>query len=153
MNVFFLNAGRRCELVEAFGRALVRVSPGLIWGSDPNPLAPTLAFVDRIVNLPVAVDSPVFLRNMANFLVREEIDLVIPTIDPDLTRLDQWREELSRIAPNTRLLISPSSVIQIARDKRKSREAFASLGVDVPEEVDPSLPGLAYPIFVLWLSF
>jgi carbamoyl-phosphate synthase large subunit len=148
MNIFFLNVGRRCELVEAFARALPAVSPGLIWGSDPNPLAPALAVVDRCVELPMQVDSIVFLDALCDFLVRESIDLVIPTIDPDLVRLDQWRSELAKRAPRALLLLSPSSVIQIARDKRLSRDAFAELGAEVPQKVDPSSKNLVFPLFV-----
>jgi carbamoyl-phosphate synthase large subunit len=148
MNLLFLNVGRRCELVAAFGRALVQVSPGLIWGSDPNSEAPALTQVDRVAALPAAIDTPEFPRALAGFLVREHIDLIIPTIDPDLMRLDAWRDELQRLAPATRLLLSPSSTIQIARDKRKSRAAFAELGAEVPKEVDPGARSIAFPIFV-----
>lgn len=148
MNIFFLNVGRRCELVEAFSRALPAVSPGLIWGSDPNPLAPALAAVDRSVDLPTPIDSQAFLDALCEFLVRESIDLVIPTIDPDLIRLDLWREEIATRAPRATLLLSQSSVIRIARDKRLSREAFASLGAEVPETVDPSASDLIFPLFI-----
>ena len=148
MNLLFLNVGRRCELVAAFGRALVQVSPGLVWGSDPNPEAPALAQVDRVAALPAAIDTPEFPRALADFLVREHIDLLIPTIDPDLERLDAWRDELRRLAPATRLLLSPSRTIQLARDKRKSRAAFAELGAEVPKEVDPGALNMAFPIFV-----
>lgn len=148
MNIFFLNVGRRCELVELFSRALVAVSPGLVWGSDPNPLAPALAVVDRCVELPKDIDSSEFLDGLAEFLAREAIDLVIPTIDPDLVRLDRWREELKGRAPCAHLLLSPREVIYTARDKRHSREAFARLGVPVPEAVDPTSSDLSFPLFV-----
>jgi carbamoyl-phosphate synthase large subunit len=148
MNIFFLNVGRRCELVEAFARALPAVSPGLIWGSDPNPLAPALAVVDRCVELPIAIDSDAFLDALCDFLVRESIDLVIPTIDPDLVRLDHWRDQIAERAPRARLLVSPTSVIRIARDKRLSRDAFAALGAEVPEAVDPDDPYLVFPLFI-----
>lgn len=148
MNVFFLNVGRRCELVEAFARVLPAVSPGLIWGSDPNPLAPALAFVDRCIELPTLIDSDAFLDALCKFLVRESIDLVIPTIDPDLVRLDRWRDLIAERAPRAYLLVSPSSVIRIARDKRLSRDAFAALGAEVPEAVDPNAPDLMFPIFI-----
>lgn len=148
MNVFFLNVGRRCELVEAFARALPAVAPGLVWGSDPNPLAPALAVVDRRIDLSASIDSDDFLDALVDFLLRESIDLVIPTIDPDLVRLDRWREALAERAPRAKLLLSPSRVIRIARDKRLSRDAFAALGAEVPEAVDPSAPDLVFPLFI-----
>ena len=148
MNIYFPNVGRRCELVDAFARALPAISPGLIWGSDPNHLAPALAVVDRCVDLPTEIDSNLFLFELGKFLVRESIELVIPTIDPDLDRLDRWREELKKTAPRARILISPSSVIRIARDKRLSREAFAKLGAEVPESIDHSDPNIEFPLFI-----
>jgi carbamoyl-phosphate synthase large subunit len=148
MNIFFPNVGRRCELVEAFARVLPSVSPGLIWGSDPNPLAPALAVVDRRIDLPAPIDSDGYLDALCEFLVRESIELIIPTIDPDLVRLDRWRSTLAERAPRARLLLSPSKVIRITRDKRVSRDAFAALGAVVPEAVDPSSPDLPFPLFV-----
>ena len=148
MNLFFLNVGRRCELVEAFSRALCRVSPGVIWGSDPNPLAPGLAVVDRIAELPSRFDNQEFPEALGAFLMRERIDLLIPTIDPDLVRLHRWREQLQRTSAHTRILLSPSLVVQTARDKRKSRDAFAALGVAVPTALDPRSPNLQFPVFI-----
>jgi carbamoyl-phosphate synthase large subunit len=148
VNLFFPNVGRRCELVACFAKALVRVSPGLVWGSDPNPLAPALATVDRIVALPSDFDTPQFLDELVAFLVREHIDLVIPTIDPDLVRLDQWRGVLAQRAHGALLLLSPSSTIALARDKRRSREAFARLGAEVPRAVDPFAEPLEFPLFI-----
>ncbi len=148
MNLFFLNAGRRCELVRAFARTLPRFGAGLIWGSDPNPLAPALQEVDRIVQLPSPQDSEAYVAALCAFLVREKIDLLIPTIDPDLLRLDRWSEELRRGAPNCRILLSSPEAIATARDKRRSRDAFALLGAEVPLALDPADPDLKFPIFV-----
>lgn len=148
MNVFFLNVGRRCELVEAFSRSLPMVSPGLIWGSDPNNLAPALTVVDHSITLPDVVDSEAFLDELCDFLLRASIDLVIPTIDPDLVRLDRWRDIIAERAPRAYLLLSKSSVIETARDKRLSRNAFAALGADVPKAVDPSAHDLEFPLFI-----
>lgn len=148
MNLYFPNVGRRCELVASFAKALMRVSPGLIWGSDPNPLAPALSVVDHVVALPSDFNDPTFLDALADFLVRERIDLVIPTIDPDLVRLNRWRDALAQRAPCTRLLLPPSSAIALARDKRHSRDAFANLGAEVPRAVDPALTPLKFPLFI-----
>lgn len=148
MNLYFPNVGRRCELVASFAKALVRVSPGFIWGSDPNPLAPALSTVDRVIALPTDFEDPAFLDTLIDFLVREQIDLVIPTIDPDLVRLDRWRQTLAQRAPRARLLLSPSSTIALARDKRRSRDAFAGLGAEVPQAVDPATEPLRFPLFI-----
>ncbi|MEN9361779.1 MAG: hypothetical protein RL095_3314 [Verrucomicrobiota bacterium] len=148
MNLFFLNVGRRCELVRAFARSLPRFGSGLIWGSDPNPLAPALAEVDRIVELPSPQDCEAYVAALGAFLARERIGLLIPTIDPDLLRLDRWSAQLQKAAPDCRILLSSSEAIAVARDKRRSREAFACLGAEVPQALDPADPELRFPIFV-----
>lgn len=148
MNVYFLNVGRRCELVEAFQRKLPEVSPGLVWGSDPNPLAPGLSVVDRVIDLPQVIDNGKFLACLCDFLVEAKIDLVIPTIDPDLIRLDRWRSVLAQRAPRARLLLSPPNSIRIARDKRLTRDAFAALGAETPRAVDPTASDLNFPLFI-----
>lgn len=136
MNLYFPNVGRRCELVEAFKKALVKFSPGFIWGSDIDPLAPALNVVDKIINLPAKVGSPSYIDALVNFLNDNHIDLVIPTIDPDLERLNSWRAELKARAPRSKLLLSSQDVIACSAHKIRSREMFATLGAEVPEGVD-----------------
>ena len=148
MNLLFLNVGRRCELVAAFGRALVQVSPGLVWGSDPNPEAPALAQVDRVAALPAAIDTPEFPRALADFWFASAST---SSSRPSIRTCCVWMPgamSCGSLAPATRLLLSPSRTIQIARDKRKSRAAFAELGAEVPKEVDPGARNIAFPIFV-----
>ena len=148
MNIFFLNAGKRCELIESFAKVLPSVSPGIIWASDPDRLAPALRIVDRVVDLPSDTDSDAFRDQLCAFLKRESIDLVIPTIDPDLERLNRWRAEISRHSPGTILLVSSATAVTIAGDKRMSRETFAQLGAEVPEAVDPTELPHQFPMFI-----
>jgi len=147
MNILFLNVGRRCELVESFREALKKRTGGNIFGSDIDPLAPGLQVVDYARLFPSG-DSKEFPKFLLDFCKKELIDLVIPTIDPDLIRLDRIRNLFNLELPECRLLLSPSFTIKYSRDKRLSKLLFTKLGVDVPMAINPQDPDLKYPVFV-----
>lgn len=146
MNLLFLNAGRRCELLRAFRQALNREGGGLIHASDISDLAPALAVADRQVILPHS-SAPDFVAALADWCHRHDIDVVIPTIDPDLEWLDRRRREIAAACPNLRLLLAPAACIAVARNKRATRDRFAALGAAVPEPVDATLPDPPFPLF------
>jgi FMN phosphatase YigB (HAD superfamily) len=145
MNLLFLNVGRRCELVESFRGALRRRGNGRIFGSDVSPLAPGLQVVDHSAIFPDgdSAEFPVFL---GDFCRDHGIDLLIPTIDPDLARLDSIRPAFEKNNPKCRLLLPGAFVLQHALDKRLSKKLFAELGAEVPEFADPN--GDRFPVFV-----
>jgi FMN phosphatase YigB (HAD superfamily) len=145
MNLLFLNVGRRCELVESFRRALRRRGNGRIFGSDISPLAPGLQVVDHSAIFPHG-DSPEFPAFLSDFCRDYAIDLVIPTIDPDLARLDSIRPAFEKKNPKCRLLLPCSFTVQHALDKRLSKKLFVELGAEVPEFADPN--GDCFPVFV-----
>lgn len=147
MNLLFLNVGRRCELVESFQRALTMRGGGKIFGSDISALAPALQVVDQPVLFPHG-DSPDFGDTLLEYCRCHNIGLVVPTIDPDLLRLDALAERFAAQLPDCRLLVSPSFTLRHARDKRLSRKLFAELGAEVPEEVSLNDPKLLFPLFV-----
>ncbi len=147
MNVLFLNAGRRCELMELFKAALERRGGGLVCASDISELAPALYKADRKALLPRS-SAPEFPKALAELCEKEGVSLLVPTIDPDLEALDKRRDEIARLCPGLRLLLSPSFAIAAARDKRESKRLFARLGAEVPQDADPLDPALTFPIFV-----
>lgn len=147
MNVLFLNAGRRCELMAAFRRALGASGGGRIFASDITELAPALYKADEMKILPRS-SSPDFIDALAGFCREHSIELLIPTIDPDLEALDRQRQEIAKACPGMRLLLSPGFTIRHSRDKRLSRQLFAELGAAVPAAVDPEAEGLEFPVFV-----
>ena len=148
MNILFINAGRRCELVRAFKKVLPSLGGGgLVYASDINPLAPALQFADESVIFPHTSDSK-FLQTFIDFCREKEIDLLIPTIDPDLTLLDALRGQISEYLPDLYMLLPSSEVIELADDKRKTRAAFAEFGALVPTEVDVDDELLEFPVFI-----
>ena len=147
MNILFLNAGRRCELVDAFKKVIGRFSGGgLIYGTDINPLAPALSKVDRSIIFPHSSNKD-FIKTLIQTCNENEIKLVIPTIDPDLKVLSENLTLLKKRLPNTLILVPELSVVEIAEDKRKTREFFASCGVEVPKSLR-DVKNLKFPVFV-----
>ena len=148
MNVLFINAGRRCELVKAFKKELPTFGGGgLVYASDIDILAPALQFADESVIFPHTSDQK-FLQTFIDFCRAKKIDLLIPTIDPDLVLLDRLRSQISEYLPSLYMLLPSSEVIELADDKRKTRAAFAELGAYVPEELDADDELLAFPLFI-----
>ncbi|MCH2206458.1 MAG: ATP-grasp domain-containing protein [Lentisphaerales bacterium] len=148
MNILFLNAGRRCELIKAFKSVLSKFpGGGLVFGSDITPLAPALKLVDKKVIFPHS-SSDDFKANFIAFCLEYEVDLVIPTIDPDLIILDRLRDELAVQMPSTRLLLPNSEVVRVGADKVMTKQTLGALGVRVPKTLDPSLDSFAFPVFV-----
>ena len=149
MNILFLNAGRRCELVELFRKALDRRGGGRIVASDISEYAPALRMraIDRAVILP-RTSSAEFPEALKDLVEAERIDLLIPTIDPDLEALDALRERLALLCPGLKILLSPSETIRLARDKRLSKARFAALGAEVPAYADTASKSLRFPLFV-----
>lgn len=145
MNLLFLNVGRRVELVEAFRRALATRGGGTICGSDITDLAPGLQAVDEPVLFPRTA-HPDFIPRLSCFCHDHAIDLLIPTIDPDLEALDARRHAITDACPRLTLLLSPTDTIALARDKRRSRSRFAELGAEVPTALDPAAD-LTFPVF------
>lgn len=141
-NLLFLNVGRRCELVEAFRAALN--GGGVIFGSDISPLAPGLQVVDQGVVFKNS-EGPEFESELIEFCKAMQISLVIPTIDPDLERLDALRAKFGQALPQCRLLIPPTETITLCRNKQSSKQTATYAAVGVAEELkDPK----SFPVFV-----
>lgn len=147
MNLLFLNAGRRCELVDRFREALLVRGGGTIWGSDIDPKAPALQLVDRATIFPHG-DSDEFPSFLCSFCNEHGIDLVIPSIDPDLRRLSAMRDRFEREVPDGTLLLPPSDVIQAAADKLASKRVFEEAGLQPPRTLDVEQDSLSFPVFV-----
>jgi FMN phosphatase YigB (HAD superfamily) len=65
-----------------------------------------------------------------------------------LSALSALREILTERIPSLRLLLSPAKTVDAARDKRKSKELFASLGAEVPQDAPANPAPSDFPLFV-----
>lgn len=150
MNILFLSAGRRIELIQSFIKAKKELGfEGRIFAADSNPLAPALYFADKHFIIP-RVSSEDYVSSLYELCMNENISLVIPTIDTELLTLCEQRDSFADT--NTRLLVSDRKVIDICRDKYNTYCFFREVGVSTPatykriEDVQDSYPLFVKPI-------
>lgn len=96
-------------------------------------LRPDLSAACQLANARFAVPrcaDPGFVPALLEICRREQVSLVVPTIDPELPALAAHREQFA--ATGTRVAVSSPEVIAIARDKARTAEVFAAAGVSVP---------------------
>lgn len=122
-NVLITSAGRRTSLVRAFAEA----TRGTVVAADIDPLAPALTFADTAVRVP-PVSDPGFVDELAAIVRDHEIDLVIPTIDPELPVLAGNADAFSGCL----IVVSESRLIDETGDKYKAAKFFDDNGLVSP---------------------
>jgi carbamoyl-phosphate synthase large subunit len=149
INVLFTSIGRRVELIKAFRRAysVLRLD-GVLVGIDTDPLAPALQIVDKGYIVP-AVGCKDYVSTLAAICRREEIDFVLPLIDPDIPVLAVARPILEATGASV-AVVSPIAAA-ITADKWRTNRFFQDLGLTTPTSWLPEHIGdaaLTYPLFV-----
>lgn len=134
IRILFTSIGRRVELVQEFRRASNRLSITLeIWGADITNTAPAFDFCDRTVIVP-HITSPDYVVQLLEICTKNQIHLLIPTIDTDLQLLSNLKEDFQNIG--TTVLVSSPEKILLCRDKRLTDTYFRSLGLNAPKSTD-----------------
>jgi len=131
LTVLISSAGRRVELINCFradARALVA---GLrVLAADTCPeLSAACASADAYWAVP-RCDSPEFVPRLLALCAQEKVDLLVPTIDPELLPLARARQEFAAIG--TRVVVSGVEMVELARDKLRTVAALARQGIPVP---------------------
>lgn len=143
-NILILSAGRRVELVQDFQTEAARFSDGIsVFATDLNPRMSSACHVsDGSFEVPpISADS--YIDSIFNLAVRENIGLIIPTIDTELQKLADERERFE--AASVHIVVSDSDFIAQCRDKRKTATLFARYGIRSPEIYDRKK--LVFPCF------
>ena len=128
MNVLVAAAGRRTSLVLAFVEA-ARHYGGRVLASDVDPLAPALFLADEALRTP-RTDDPDYLPTLLDAVRREDVRLVVPTIDTDLP---VFAANVAAFAAlGCRVAISAESFVAITLDKYLTGVTFGATGLRVP---------------------
>ncbi len=139
--VLFTCAGRRVDIVSAFGRAGATTI-----ASDLSPLAPALYHADHHAFLP-RIEDPGYLPKLAEVVATYDVRLVVPLTDLDQVLLARARDkgELGAEA-----LLPRAEVVERVNDKYLAHEFFGSNGIASPSSWLPDeLPDeLAFPVLV-----
>ncbi len=134
LTVLFSSAGRRVELINCFrddARAL-----GLELRVLAADCQPELSAGCRIADASFAVprcDHPDFIPALRAIGAREQVDLLIPTIDPELQPLARARADFA--AAGTRVVVSSAETVAIARDKLQTAAVLGRAGISTPRSV------------------
>lgn len=127
VNVLFTSAGRRVELVDIFQKEGFYVC-----AADCDPTAPTLSQADKSFTVPRILDDPDhYIDALLDIVKRENIDVVIPLIDTELSSLAKVKQRFSQLGAV--MMISSSESVGIAFDKYRTFRFFREIGLDTPD--------------------
>jgi HAD superfamily hydrolase (TIGR01549 family) len=145
--ILFTGVGRRVELVQAFRQAANKLNINLkIYGADMAGTAPALAFCDFTRTVCGMRDRD-YIPQLLEICQKDQIDMLIPTIDTDLLVLSQNAEKFDLIG--TKVLISKPDKIAACRDKNYTADFFESCGLKAPRTVNDYLKyDGSYPCFI-----
>lgn len=134
MKILFTSVGRRVELVQAFRNAAIALNTDLlIYGADFDVTAPALQFCDKYI-IPPEIKNDNYIPFLLQYCRNENIQVIIPTIDTDLTVLSENKFLFEK--EKIKVLISSLDKIILCQDKRLTEKYFSSLGLSTPKTLD-----------------
>ncbi|MFL2077347.1 ATP-grasp domain-containing protein [Marinilactibacillus psychrotolerans] len=149
-NILILSAGRRVELVQSFQKAAKRLNiKSNVVAGDCSETAPAIYFADRKAILP-RINEGNYIDEIINVCKREDIRLVIPTIDTDLLLLSEERERIESES-GAKVLISGTDVISICRDKINTQKFLEENEFKIPKmysEEELNSGEIEFPLFI-----
>lgn len=129
--ILFSSAGRRVELIQCF-----RASAAAL-GIDPRVIAvdadPAMSAACQVADLALPAprcDHPEFVEAMVGICADQGVDLVIPTIDPELAPLSRHADRFGAVG--ARVAVSEPAIVAMARDKLRTAQFLAEHGIAVP---------------------
>jgi carbamoyl-phosphate synthase large subunit len=138
--VLFTCAGRRVDIVTAFGRAGATTV-----ATDVNPLAPTLYHADHHAFVP-RVEDPGYIPKLREVITTFDVRLVVPLTDLDQEILARARD---RGELGAEALLPRAEVVERVNDKYRAHQFFEENGIAspaswLPQELpsDPEFPVL-----------
>ena len=132
VTILFSSAGRRVELMNCFREAAAALGcDAKILAVDARPqLSSACHTADASFTVPLC-SSDSFIPAVREICARERVDLLIPTIDPELAPFAKARADFA--AAGTQVSISNPGVIAIARDKLETSRFFKRAGCHAPQ--------------------
>ncbi len=147
-NLLISSVGRRCELVEIFKRAFHKRG-WKVFGADASKTAPALYFCDEKFQIPRISDKEAYLESLIKICRRNNIGILVPTID---TELDILAENSARFLKDagTFVLVSSPEVVKLCRDKALTQKFFEENSIPVPQQIplDANPDNLDYPLII-----
>jgi carbamoyl-phosphate synthase large subunit len=129
--VLISSAGRRVELIQCFRNGAAALGLDLtVIAVDMDPrMSAACQAADRAVRVP-RCDRPEFIDALLGLCLQDHVDLIVPTIDPELEPLSAHAHRFREIG--TEVAVSAPGVVRLARDKLRTAHFLASHGLPVP---------------------
>ena len=148
MNILITSAGRRVSLVKAFQKELkTLIKDAKVFTTDYNTALSSACYVsDGAFELPLVSDNN-YLNLLIDLCVKNDVKLIIPTIDTELLLLSKNQKLL--LENGVRPIISSLEFIDVCRDKRATHTFFTKHNINVAQEyskLDYRLPLFIKPI-------
>lgn len=120
------------ELVQSFQKAAKRLKiKSNIVSGDCSNTAPAIYFADKNYKLP-RINEPNYIDAIINACNKENVALVVPTIDTDLLLLSQKKRDIEA-KTNAKILISNIQVIGVCRDKINTQRYLEDNNFKIPK--------------------
>ncbi len=149
VNVLITAASRRVALIRSFAQALTNSGTrGKVVVTDTDSLSPGLFFSDKFYPVPLS-DSPEYIPSIKEVCRKENINLLIPTIDEELPLFGRYKDDFKKAG--VRIPVSDYEVGEICNDKYKTYLFFKKNSLPIadtylPDEVRRLRPKL--PLFI-----
>jgi carbamoyl-phosphate synthase large subunit len=134
-NILITSAGRRVSLVRFFKIELDKLFPGAkVFSTDMNPEYSSACRVsDGFFKVPKATE-PNYIDELLKISIANNVNLILPTIDPELLVLSQNIELFK--SHNIDIVLSDFEVIKIFRNKRLTHHFFEKHDIKTALEFD-----------------
>lgn len=150
--VLISSAGRRVELIRCFrdGAASLGIDLQVIAVDVDPTMSAACQIADRAIRVP-RCDHGQFIDALLEICLQDHVDLVVPTIDPELEPLSAHAERFRDLG--TEVAASVPAVVRLARDKLRTAHFLASRGLPVPrsgslDEVAADPDAWSWPLMV-----
>lgn len=135
MNVLISSSGRRVGLINCFRESLAELGMhGRIVAIDAGSDSPSRFAADDFYVVPKCSD-PGFLTEVHDICEREQISLIVPTIDPELSVYASAREEFAN--SGVQIAVSSPEAVAICGDKILTHKWLVDQGLPVPRQATP----------------
>ena len=131
LTILISSAGRRVGLMECFRADAADLDIDLdIIATDMRPdISPACHLADAAFSVPPCT-APDFADSVHSICFSNAVELVIPTIDPELEVLSRHKKCFSETG--TELAVSSPEVVRLAGDKLETAHFLAAAGIPVP---------------------
>jgi carbamoyl-phosphate synthase large subunit len=129
--ILISSAGRRVELIRCFRDGAARIGIDLrVIAVDVDPaMSAACHLADVALRVP-RCDRAEFIEDLLGICLQHEVDLIVPTIDPELEPLSAHAARFGEIGVD--LAVAAPEVVRLARDKLRTAHFLASRGVPAP---------------------